>query len=422
MLGALVAFTTVAIHSFSDFGMRIPANAAIVTVLCAQLCAVGRQRGGAGPETAADRESDDSDRYVLRLRGLAPVLGAVSAAALGLALAGEGWRAHRAQQLRLMAFDLDASPDPAGREQKVAALEAATRLVPGYARLQAELAHAHLTILELRMEELTGSAPRDAVAGPGPIAPPDGCGETDQERLTQLHLVPALRHFLRSRDVCPLRAEAHMEIAEYVDKFEKAEPRETYLERAKFLAPDDPELWERCGTLELVDGHTDQAWASWRRSLELSDSHLSEILSRSVARLSPEDIVRRILPDRPDLLLKAALHLYPQPGEGRRPFFEQALATLEKRPDALGAADLHVKASIHRALGQPVEALAAYRASLDREPLQLAWRYELAELLYEQNRFQESFQELLKVQMLQPKNDQARALMDAVKGKIAEGR
>ena len=119
-------------------------------------CAPWGGSGGAGPETAADRESDDSDRYVLRLRGLAPVLGAVSAAALGLALAGEGWRAHRAQQLRLMAFDLDASPDPAGREQKVAALEAATHLVPGYARLQAELAHAHLTILKLRMEELTG--------------------------------------------------------------------------------------------------------------------------------------------------------------------------------------------------------------------------------------------------------------------------
>ena len=111
VLGALVAFTTVAIHSFSDFGMHIPANAAIVTVLCAQLFAVGRQRG-AGPETAADRESDDSDRIVLRLRGLAPVVGAVAAATLGLALAGEGWRAHRAQQLRLMAFDLDGSrPD-----------------------------------------------------------------------------------------------------------------------------------------------------------------------------------------------------------------------------------------------------------------------------------------------------------------------
>ena len=92
VLGALVGFTTVAIHSFSDFGMHIPANAAIVTVLCAQLCAAGRQRGWAGPETTADREFDDSDRYVPRLRGLAPVLGAVSVAALGLALAGDGWR------------------------------------------------------------------------------------------------------------------------------------------------------------------------------------------------------------------------------------------------------------------------------------------------------------------------------------------
>ena len=116
------------------------------------------------------------------------------------------------------------------------------------------------------------------------------------------------------------------------------------------------------------------------------------------------------------------LHLYPQPGEGRRPFLEQALATLEKRPDALGAADLHVKASIHRALGQPAEALAAYRASLDREPLQLAWRYELAELLYEQNRFQESYQDLLMLQMLRPEHAQTRELMDAVQGKIAEGR
>ena len=213
-----------------------------------------------------------------------------------------------------------------------------------------------------------------------------------------------------------------MEIAEYVDKFEKAEPREAYLERAKFLSPDDPELWERCGTLELRDGRPDQAWTSWRRSLELSDSHLPEILARCGVLLSPDDIIRQVLPDRPSLLLKAALHLYAQPGEGRRPFLEQALAILEKQPHALGAADLHLKASIHRALGQPVEALAAYRASLDREPLQLARRYGLAELLYEQNRFQESFQELLKVQMLQPENTQTRKLMDAVKGKIAKGR
>ena len=128
-----------------------------------------------------------------------------------------------------------------------------------------------------------------------------------------------------------------MEIAEHVDEFAKADPREAYLERAKFLAPDDPELWYRCGTLELADGRPDRAWASWRRSLELSDGHLPEILDRSAALLSPHDILRRVLPDRPDLLLKAALHLYPEPGEGRRPFLERALAILEERTDASGA-------------------------------------------------------------------------------------
>ncbi len=116
------------------------------------------------------------------------------------------------------------------------------------------------------------------------------------------------------------------------------------------------------------------------------------------------------------------LHFYPQPGEGRRPFLEQAFATLEKQPHGLGAADLHVKASIHRALGQPVEALAAYRASLDQEPLQLARRYKLAERCISRTGSKNPFRNLLEVQMLQPENAQTRELMDAVKGKIAEGR
>jgi O-antigen ligase/tetratricopeptide (TPR) repeat protein len=415
VLGALVGFTAVAIHSLSDFGMHIPANAVIVTVLCAQLCALGRQRGGAGSETTADFESDDSDRYVLRLGGLAPILGAMSVAALGLAVAGDGYRAHKAQQFRLKGFELDADPDPTIREGKVAALEAATRLVPGYGRMQAELAHAHLTILERRQEALAESGARA-----GSKTAQDERRET--ERLTRIHLGPALRHFLRSRDVCPLRAEAHMEIAEYVDEFEKAEPRETYLERAKFLCPDDPELWRRCGSFELADGRPDQAWASWRRSLELSDSHLPEILARSAAHLSPRDLLGRVLPDRADLLLTVAVSLYPKPAEGRRPFLARALAILDQQRRARRAADLHLKASIHRALGQPAEAITAYKASLDREPLQLAWRYDLAELLSEQDRFQESFQELLKIQMLQPENERARVLMDAVKGRIAEGK
>ena len=89
--------------------------------------------------------------------------GPSSAVALGLALAGEGWT--DAPGPAIPASRLRPRRRPATRpsaRRRSTALEAAVRLVPGYARLQAELAHAHLTILERRMEELAESGPGTA--------------------------------------------------------------------------------------------------------------------------------------------------------------------------------------------------------------------------------------------------------------------
>jgi tetratricopeptide (TPR) repeat protein len=213
-----------------------------------------------------------------------------------------------------------------------------------------------------------------------------------------------------------------MEIAEHVEDFAAAEPRGAYLERAKLLAPADPGLWYRCGFHELADGRPDRAWASWRRSLELSDRDLPEILDRSVAALGPNDTLRRVLPDQPGLLLAAAAHLYPRPDEGRRPFQERALAILEGRPGPPSAEVLHTRATIQRALGRPSEAMKGYREALLRGPEQIGWRHEFAELACEQGRFEEAHQELLTILALQPGNAQARTLLDAVARGLAEHR
>jgi tetratricopeptide (TPR) repeat protein len=337
---------------------------------------------------------------------LAPALGAASALALSLVLAHEGWRAHRVQQLRDMAFDLNWSPDPARPERKVACLEEAARLVPEDALLQSELAFEHLNAFDRRMAEL---------ARRGPDA-------TEEGRLRREHVVPALRLFLLSRDLSPLRAEIHMILANHVDEFVAAEPRGAYLERAKLLAPADPDLWYRCGLHELEDGRPDRAWTSWRRSLELSDGDLPEVLDRSVAALGPRDTLRRVLPDQPGLLLAAAVHLYPRPDEGRRLFQERALAILEGRPGPPSAEELHTRATIHRALGRPAEALKVYRQALLRQPDQIGWRHELAELACAQGRFEEAHQELLTILALQPGNAQARTLLDVAARGLAEHR
>jgi O-antigen ligase/tetratricopeptide (TPR) repeat protein len=418
LAGALVALAAVTVHSFTDFSMHIPSCAVLVVVLAALLCGQACE-GEAGEAPAGGRRPGTATRTALLRRGVATALGAGLMLALGLVLAHEAWRADRAQGLQVMASDLDRSGDPGRLERKVDHLEAAARWIPEDARLRSELVQAHLNAFEQQVYELGQSEKASDSGPPGLDLPGRGAAV---EGMKRRHVIPALWHLLRSRDLCPLTAEVHMEIADHMSDLAASEPRAAYLERAELLAPDDPDLWFDCGVYALKDGRPDLARASWRRSLELSDHHLKEVLEKSLAQFGPLETVRTVLPDRPRLLLKAALELYPKPGEGRRPFLETALTLVKARPDPAGAEDLHLEASIQRALGRPAEALTAYRAALDREPLRSDWRYEHAELLYEQGRFEDASQELLKVSMLQPGNVPARALMDAVKGKLAEGR
>ncbi len=420
-LGALVGLATVLIHSVFDFGMHIPACAALVVVLCAHVCGLGgeaeeRGRAPSRGRLPADREREDgrTGQFVL-------ALGVGSMLAVAPAIVHEGWRPYRSRNLRVAASDLDRSLDPERLERKADRLEEAARLVPEDARLRADLARAHLTVYEQRMYELEEDAAGDGTDPPGSASIRRGPDAAAVTRLRREHMLPALRHYLRSRDLSPLRAEVHMEIAELVNEFATAEPRGAYLARAKRLAPGDPDLWYRCGILELADGQPDRAWASWRHSLALSDLHRREILARGAERLGPLETLRRILPDRPDLLLEAATSFYPTPDDGRRPFLERALSVLDGRTGPPTAADLHVKATIHRALGQRAEALSTYRAALSRNPMQMDWRLELAELSQELGQFEESRQELLAILALQPKAVRARKLLEAVTLKILEG-
>ncbi len=423
-LGAVVGFATVVIHSFSDFGMQIPSCAALAVVLCALLAGLGREAGSAGPECTATVAGREGGRAGVRLwvRGLISAIGASLALALGLLIVHEGWRVNRVQQIRGQASDLDRSGDTSRLARKADLLEAAARLVPEDARLQIDLAFAHLNAFEQRMYELTEGDPGGGGVANGSAGPRPAPDPAKVERLRREHVTPALRHLLRSRDLCPMRALVHLEIADHVADFTAADPREAYLERAKLLAPADPDLWYRCGLYERADGQPDRAWASWRRSLELSELDLPQILERSVATLGPRDTLRRVLPDRPGLLLAAAVYLDSRPGAGSRLFRERALALLEGRPGPTSAEELHTRARIHRALGQPAAAVKAYRAALLQEPGRSEWRYELAEVSYEQGGYDDAHQELLTILALDPRNVRARALLDAVARGLAEHR
>jgi tetratricopeptide (TPR) repeat protein len=284
-----------------------------------------------------------------------------------------------------------------------------------------------------------------------------------EEELSRQHLVPGLRHCLLARDLYPLLAAPQVRLADYADKLAPGEARRDYLRRAKVLVPIDPELWYYSGLQELLDGKTDEAWASWHRCLELSGRRLPEIVRASAALLTPQEIMDRVLPEKPELVFAAALALYPEPEYSgpnpsdpahrrpdhwagrlvlssagasaspggpllvvtelvrgymplreREPFLLRALELLDRPPGPLEADDFHVKAQVQWSLWRLGEAEASYRQALARDGLNPEWRYEYAWLLHQQGRLKEARRELLVVLSLPSHPPQALWLLDQV--------
>jgi tetratricopeptide (TPR) repeat protein len=448
-LGALLAFTAFVLHSFVDFVIYLPAIAVLAAVLCAHLAGLGRaptvpDDGGPPPAGGAG-----GNVFTLRLLGLAPAAGAVAAVLLGVVLWGAGRRAERAEWFRLAAMRAGVHGDAGGQERRLAYLTEAVRHTPENASLQLELADAYHRQFRDQIGKAAAAAwqagapaalaatavglaqphaPPVCLAylcrGPGAVAAWSGLADGQVRRLARAHLVPALRHYLRARDLCPLLADPHVRIAADVSWLARADSRVTYIRRALQLLPGDAELWYLAGSEELLDGRPELAWQSWRRALEVSDRYLAVVLDRAGRVLAPRDVLAKVLPDRPEVLLAAADRLYPDGprAAGRRPFLAKALRLLADRSEPLSARDLRLKGMVHRALGQRKEAVAAYRAALARERRQSAWRYELAALLLDEGQLLQARREVLVVLAQSAEDDRARRLFREVERRMARNR
>lgn len=449
-VGAMFAFTTIVIHSFVEFGLYLPAIAVLATVVCANLCALGdagpsehieapvgdgaalarryERSDRVGPRHPSQSTSDGPRPHGFSRRGMAPLFGAGTAVLLGWLLSAHGLQTACIERYVADAVRLGAGT-VADRERAIQYLQAAAALDPDDADLQSTLAEAHFNAYkrELSREQDSREASRSGPAVPSTAPGHRGAGATpapQQRHLApHLHMEAALRHSVRARDLCPLLPRPNAWLAVYASHLRKADAPSAYMERAKFLAPMNPELWYLCGLQELTDGRTRKACESWRRSLELSDAFLAPILDESTARLDATALLTRVLPERPRLLLLAAEYLYPDAADAaeREPFLEKAIAIFEKQSEPLTAEDWRIKALVHGALEQPDEAIAAYHAALAKDPLKIEWRYEFAALLHERGLLRESRQEIRALLDQEPRHEGGRQLADVLAREAAEG-
>jgi hypothetical protein len=143
-LGALFAFSAVAMHSFGDWGAHIPAIMLLATVVCAHLCALGQSKSHKNRSAG----EGDSDEYRLRQSGFAPVLGASAALGFGLVVCVSGWKADRIDRLKKAAFRTG-SADANQVRMRVDYLASAALWGTDDAQLHCDLGYAHAGLAKL---------------------------------------------------------------------------------------------------------------------------------------------------------------------------------------------------------------------------------------------------------------------------------
>jgi O-antigen ligase len=376
-LGGLFAFATVLLHSFVDFGLHVPAVAVLTACVTANLCQLGKN-------VQSEARPAPPTRYVYATKArVAAPLAAVVLSALAVTLMLHGFRTDQAERLRLSAARERQANRGDAPARRIAALEAAVSWSPADAELHMELSEAYFA---RGRQHASGE---DIRAG--------------------------MRHALAARSRNILLTQPHLRLAGFADYLERGDPRRVYLARAQWLRPNDAEVWFITGLHALEDRLPEETWPAWRRSLECSSAYLEPILTRTGPRLAPGDIVAKVMPDAPVLLVLAAQQLYPKPEEvaSRAPFYRKAVSLFAGNPPA-NPSEHALRAEACRELGLHADAVRAYRLALAGFPTQNTWRFALAETLLAMGDRSEAGRELRAVLDRDPSHAAARALLERI--------
>lgn len=448
--GLLFAFTTLLMHSFVEFGLHIPAIMLLAAVLGAQASAAASDSNGvstsanASPKDGSSPTAHHPPAAWASLGGIAPAAGAILAGVFAVGLLSDAWKRYNASRLQNAAVRLQKISGEEARLLQIKYLEAASRITPQDAEIQADLGQAHLNLFEEKKARLrlsqkireiplwitvpiqgllgtgTGSGSLGMAASftllPATAQLHEEIASPQIEAMEKEHVRRGLVHYLRARDLCPILPHPHLRIAAYHHVLAQADAVEDYLDRVKRLVPSDPRLWLLCGIQELEQDHLDLACRSWRRSLELSDEHLKEIIKRSSDALSAEQVLEEVLPDKPELIFFAAFQLYPEEDmkKQRRPFMKKALSLLSNSPDRLKPENLRLKGIIHAIMGELPDAIECYQSATRYRPDMIEWRFEYATLLRDNDELEEAREQLLWIRRRSPNHPPAMQMLSEV--------
>ena len=425
-IAGVFALTSQAIHGLFDFGLYIPANVLLFALLC-----------GAVSGRAAELAGPGWWRRFLALPRAAVFPALLAASLLGAVLWGfMETRCVAAVETTLKDVRFTEPPDevsPAVLVEAIDQVDAALKRREDDAEAQHRMATLWLHLYrarayeQLREEMGAGSDKARLWQATSQIVLHGRAHYFARNNLSsQLkrlrdepvirdNLTPALKHLVLARRACPLLSEVHATMGELCAVLVDPAGDRVHIERARRLAPSNPHLLFRCGLLDLQAGRIDSASESWRKSLALSDRYLDDVLFLAGRQLSPSEMVEKVLPDSPALLIQLARERYQaeEDAEIRRLLAERAERLVEE-VDLPEDQRHYLRSSASLLKGLYPKAIASLSRAVELRPEEAGWRYELAVLLEDQGRISEAHEQAKLCARMDPTNGRYRTLLKGI--------
>lgn len=246
--------------------------------------------------------------------------------------------------------------------------------------------------------------------------------EADFESLARLrdmpmvreNLQPARRHLLAARAACPLlfRVDIHLAMLAFLDQENPAGVAD--LERAAALSPVDEDLLYMAGRLADQAARPELSERFWRRCLSLGDKHRQEILNSVLEKKSFSEVLERVLPPSPALLLDLARTRFQgEKHESERlTLIQTARHLLETGSSSPPSAEqLYWSGVAERLDGQTARAILLFCQAVEKNPSSLAWRLDLAQAYRDAGQIAEALREARWCSWMSPDDPGVEALL-----------
>lgn len=387
----------VMVHSLSDFGQHLPANAILSTVSCALILRLAT----AGPKSAAMIEPD-AVRTGARRRGTI-ALGLFCVLSIPVLLAADASRRaefHREESRK-------AESTIAERDWQASDEEYRRLLSHAEQAVACQPANAmYLYALNVYRWHVVRSRVTDPNTGEIDL-PPEGLAIAQRIVAEMKRAIP----------LCPTYG-ALWTVAGQLERFVTPESPvgAEYILTGRRLAACDPTACFVAGLLYADQGDMGKAIQELERTAELDDQWFSDVANTLVRTLRQPDLAYRLANHDADRLdrLESILRSSGENAELVQKVGYEVLELLEqasKRSNVTGW-ELARLAGKYRQFGRWEEAVQTYRRALTMQYERVSWRYSLAELLGERGFGSEAVRELEVCLRLQPKFPAAQMLMD----------